>query len=190
MVLDSQKHLRRQLRFQSQLEKRRRYRSWAQAFQLGALFVFADQIVRTYCAGQVAADEQHWIFGMSFLRLVRIPDESAIELVQRLLSPQWQELPHYLTLALWLAFSGLLLSRMRHARFGELVAFALVLAGGFSNLLSLRFTTHQFDALLLQVGKDYVTFNLADLFMIIGSYFILRGYLLRLRLGWLKFSRI
>ncbi len=189
MVLDSQSHIHRQVRILSQIEKRRRYRSWAQAFQLAMLFFFADQIVKTYCAGQVSEGETRAIFGQSVVALTKIPDDGSIGLLSRLVPRSWEKFPHYFGLSLWLALLGLLLSRLKRAKFGELLAFGLVLSGGFSNLVSRRFTTQTFDAFVLEYAGRYVSFNIADVCVIVGSFFVLRGYLLRLRFGWLKFSR-
>jgi lipoprotein signal peptidase len=189
MVLDSQSHIHRQMRILSQIEKRRRYRSWAQAFQLAMLFFFADQIVKTYCAGQVAAGEIYPLFGQSLIALTKIPDDGRIGLLSRLVPRTWESFPHYFGLSLWLALFALLLTRLRHAKFGELLAFGCVLSGGFSNLVSRRFTTQTFDALMLQLSGHYVSFNIADICVLVGSFFVLRGYLLRLHFGWLKFSR-
>jgi lipoprotein signal peptidase len=189
MVLDSQSHMHRQVRILSQIEKRRRYRRWAQTFQLAMLFFFADQIIKTYCAGQISAGETRAIFGQSTIALTKIADDGTIGLLSRMVPRSWESFPHYFGLSLWLALFGLLLSRLRKAKFGELLAFGLVLSGGFSNLVSRRFTTQTFDAFVLQYWGHYVSFNIADICVLVGSFFVLRGYLLRLRFGWLTFSR-
>jgi lipoprotein signal peptidase len=188
-VLDSQTHFKRQTRILGQIDRRRRYRNWAQAFQIAMLLFFADQIVKTYCAGQVDVGEQRPLLGQTLVQLTRIPDAGTFALLSKIVPRSWGDFPRYFGLALWLALFGLLLSRLRQARFGELMAFGLVLSGGFSNLVSRAFTTQTFDAFVLQLGTRYVSFNIADVCVMVGSFFVLRGYLLRLRFGWLKFSR-
>lgn len=188
-MLDSQSRMHRQNRILTQIDKRRRYRSWAQAFQIAMLLFFADQIVKTYCAGQIADGEQRPLFGQSVVKLAKIPDAETLGLISRLAPRTWENFPRYLGLSLWLALFGLLLTRLNQARPAELMAFALVLSGGFSNLVSRSFTTQIFDAFVLQIGDRFVSFNIADICVIVGSFFVLRGYLLRLRVGRLRFSR-
>ena len=190
MVLDSQSHLHRQLRILSQIEKRRRYRNWVQAFQVAMLLFFADQIVKTYCAGQLTEIEQKPLFGQSVVKLARIPDEGNLGVLSRMAPPAWENFPRYVGIGLWLALFALLLSRLKHAKFSELLAFTLVLAGGFSNLVSRSLTTQTFDTFVLGLGANrFVSFNIADLCVLIGSFFVIRGYLMRLRFGWLSLSR-
>lgn len=190
MVLDSHSRMHRQLRILSQIEKRRRYRNWVQAFQIAMLLFFADQIVKTYCAGQIDEMEQRPVFGQSILKLSRVPDSGTLGLISRLAPTSWEHFPRYVGLGLWLALFALLLSRLNHAKFGELLAFALVLSGGFSNLISRALTTQTFDTFTLQLSPTrFVSFNIADVCVLVGSFFVIRSYLLRLQFGWLRTSR-
>lgn len=189
MVLDSHSRMHRQLRILSNIEKRRKYRNWIQAFQIGMLLFFGDQMVKTYCAGQIDEMEQRPILGQSVLKISRVPDSGSLGLISRLAPRAWEHFPRYLGLGLWLALFALLLTRMNQAKFGELLAFALVLSGGFSNLISRALTTQTFDTFILQLGPTrFVSFNIADVCVIVGSFFVIRGYLLRLRFGWLRTS--
>ncbi len=190
MVFDNQSRMHRQLRILSQIEKRRKYRNWVQAFQIAMLLFFADQIVKTYCAGQIEEAEQRPIFGQSVVKIARVPDSGALGLISRLAPRAWEHFPRYLGLGLWLVLFTLLLFRLSQAKFGELLAFALVLSGGFSNLISRALTTQTFDTFTFQLSATrFVSFNIADLCVLVGSFFIIRGYLLRLQFGWLRTSR-
>jgi len=180
----------RQMRIMSQIEKRRRYRSWVQAFQIAILLFFADQIVKTYCAGQLATGEQRSLVGQNVLKLARIPDSGTLGLISKMAPPHWKHFPRYFGLGLWIALFCLLLVRLRHAKFGELVAFAMVLSGGCSNLVSRAFTTQTFDTFVLQLGAThFVAFNIADFCVIVGSFFLIRSVLLRFRHKRLTLSR-
>ncbi len=180
MVLDNQSRMHRQLRILSQIDKRRRYRSWVQAFQIGMLLFFADQIVKTYCAGQIEEMEQRPLFGQSVIKIAHIPVSGR----------SWEGVSRYVGLGLWLALLALLALRLNQARFGELLAFALVLSGGVSNLVSGVMATRGFDSFVLELGSGrFLSFNIADFCLLVGSFFVIRGYLLRMRFGWLRTSR-
>lgn len=189
-MLDSQSHLHRQMRILSHIERRQRYRAWVQAFQVAMLLFFADQIFKTFLAGQLDEGEQRPFAGQSVLRLARLPSSTGLTALASKLPSGWRQAPQYLSMGFFLLVCGLLLLRLGSAKLGELLAFGLLLSGALSNLVSRTLTPRVFDTFVLDLGATrFVAFNLADLCVLVGTFFVLRGYLFRLRFGWLKLSR-
>jgi lipoprotein signal peptidase len=189
-MLDSQSHLHRQMRILSQIEKRRRYRSWVQVFQISMLLFFADQIVKTYCAGQLSEYESVAVLDQSFLKLARVPDAGIVGRLSKAVSPAYARLPGQMALALWFGILGVFFYRLFSARFPELLAFGVLLSGGFSSLVSQFFNARPFDAWMLAWGgHPFLTFNIADLCLLFSSFYLLRSFLLGFQNGWTRFSR-
>ncbi len=172
------------MRILSQIERRRRYRHWVQAFQIGMVLFFADQIVKTYSATRLEMGSQTPLLGQSVIKLARIPDKGVAN--------QDHQTPFYVGLALWLGVGLFLVARLRRAGSGELIGFSVVLSGGLSNLLSRAFPSQAIDTFVLQLGaRRFLAFNIADACVLIASFFLIRSLLLRnrYRFGGLRFSR-
>lgn len=180
----------RQMRLLKQIERRRRYRSWVQVFQVSMLLFFADQIVKTYCAGQLDEFASVPILDQSVLKLTRVPDPGLLGKVSSYLPENYAAVPAWVALGFWLLLLGVFLYRALSARFGELLAFGVFLAGGLSGLVSQFFNPRPFDSLVLGWGAQvFLTLNIADVCLLAGSFFLLRSALAQFQTGGVRFSR-
>lgn len=151
---------------------------------MGMVLFFADQILKTYCATRLGLGEQMPLLGQSFIKLAHIPDKGVAN--------QNQLMPLYIGLSLWVGVAIFFISRLYKAGNLELNGFAVVLAGGASNLLSRFIPSQGIDTFVLQLGaRRFIAFNLADICVLIASFFLIRALLLRnrFRFGGLRFSR-
>ncbi len=189
-VIESHSHMHRQMRVLRQIERRRRYRSWVQVFQVSMLLFFADQIVKTYCGGQLDEFASVPILDQSFLKLTRVPDPGLLGKISSFLPAEYAPYPQWLALGFWLLLAGVFLYRAVSAGFAELLAFGVFLAGGLSSLVSQFFNPRPFDSLVVGwSGTSFLTLNIADLCLIGGSFFLLRVAIAQLQTGGARFSR-
>jgi lipoprotein signal peptidase len=189
-MLGSQNHMHRQMRILRQIERRRRVRSWVQVFQISMLLFFADQIVKTYCSGQLEEFDSLPILDQSFVQLTRVPDPGLVGKISGYLPAEFAGYPKWFALGFWLLVAGVFLYRALAAGFGELLAFGVVLSGGFSNLISQFFNPRPFDSLaFVWRTSPILTLNIADVCLLVGSFFLLRAALGQLQTGGARFSR-
>jgi len=174
-----------QLHLLAQIDRRRRYRNWVTAFQIALVVFFVDQISKTWIAGHLAVGEHQAILGQTHVELTRVPtrglvveriDHGGADWLQRLAHALPGTILALLAIALWL--------RLRDAALGELIAFALAMAGIASNLISHSFSQTIVETLRLNLDGRFLIFNCADLASVLGGAVLLR------RLTWTLFAEV
>jgi lipoprotein signal peptidase len=170
-------HLHRQIKLLNQIEQRRKYRRWVQVFQVALLIFFSDQIFKTWSSKQLSLGEDRPLFGQKIIKVTHSTDSENTKINK------------YLPILFWTVILGWFLVRAQTAPFSELVIFILPLTGGLSNWVGKMVLGANISTLKIELSSSLsLSFNLADLMIVMGSFFLCRNLFRKVLAPWPRFS--